>query len=117
MQPILPGTNGPRHRVRADASRSTSAADVRNPDPWRVAVGAAVDHMRRLAGYSLKELAAAIGRDERQVSRWLAGSERPQLDALFAVPSLRQPLVLAIAALAAADGIVIETVITVRKVA
>lgn len=94
-------------------------ADVRKPDvdSWRADVGRAIERMRLLAGLSLKELAAAVVRDERQVSRWIAGTERPQFDALFAVAVLRQPLVVALAELAQHDGVDIVTQITVRKIA
>lgn len=91
--------------------------DVRKPEisDWRLDVGRAIERMRLLAGLSLKELGAAIARDERQVARWIAGTERPQLDALFAVTRLRQPLVVALAELAQADGIEITTHIELRR--
>jgi transcriptional regulator with XRE-family HTH domain len=93
-------------------------ADLRKADgpDWRAAIGAALERTRLLAGFaSLKELAAAIGRDERQIARWIAGTERPQFDALFAVAGLRQPLVVALAELAQHDGVDIVTQITVRR--
>ena len=80
----------------------------------RAQVGAAIRRAANLVGWSLKELAGAVNRDERQVARWIAGAERPQFDALFAVEALRQPLVVALAELAG-DGVEIVTEIRVRR--
>lgn len=62
---------------------------------------------------SFKEFADRIGCHPDQVSRWIEGKERPQLDAIFAVPALRGPLVIALAALA--EDIDVSTTITVRR--
>jgi transcriptional regulator with XRE-family HTH domain len=84
---------------------------------WREKVGRAVDRARQLRGWNLDEFAEAVKRDARQVARWINGTERPQFDAIYAVPSLRQPMVIALCELAG-DGVEIETVIrVVRKVA
>ena len=90
-------------------------ADLRKAetDRWRCAVGLAVERVVSLCGWSLKEFAAAVGRDERQVARWITGRERPQFDALFAVEQLRQPTIQALAELAG-DGVEIETVVRLR---
>lgn len=74
-------------------------------------VGKAIQRAMSLRGWSLKEFAAAVDRDERQVARWLNGEERPQFDAMFAREDFRQPLVLALAELA---GPVFEIETTVR---
>lgn len=87
-------------------------AEIEAPD-WRPMIGAAIEQAQLACKWSLKELADKVQRDERQVSRWIAGTERPQMDALFAVEALRQPLVVALAALA--DGVEIVTQITVRR--
>lgn len=92
-------------------------ADLRKPEPpddWRLAVGAAIRRAMILRGWSLKEFAHAVDRDERQCARWMDGTERPQLDTLFAVATLRQPLVQAFGELAGAD---VHTTITMRRVA
>jgi hypothetical protein len=80
-------------------------AQLRKPeiDQWRFAIGRAIERAMTLAGWSLKEFAAAVDRDERQCARWITGGERPQFDALFAVASLRQPLIQAFAELAGVD--------------
>jgi len=48
------------------------------------------------AGLSLKEFAAKVGKDERQMARQMEGQERPQIEAVFAVPEFRAPLVIAL---------------------
>lgn len=119
MTDILTHLDRARHRRLPDAAAAPLKAVLRKADVdnWRADVGQVIERMRLLAGLSLKELAAAIVRDERQVARWIVGTERPQFDALFAVAVLRQPLVVALAELAQADGIDIVTQITVRRIA
>lgn len=77
-------------------------------------LGAAIERTMHLAGLNLDQFASLVGRDARQVRRWMDGSERPQFDRLFAIPALRQPLVIALAEMAEQD-VVIDTVITVRR--
>lgn len=81
---------------------------------WRARVGRVVDRARQLRGWSLKELAAAVDRDERQVARWLTGEERAQFDVLGAVESFRQPLFLAFAE-RLGQSVEVETVVRVRR--
>jgi len=93
-------------------------ADLRLPemDAWREQIGHAIQRAVSLLGWTLKEFAAAVKRDERQCARWINGSERPQFDVLFAVEALRQPLVLALAE-RAGQGVEIETTIHLRRIA
>ncbi len=90
-----------------------SLPDIRKADidGWRARVGLVVARVK--GERSLKEFADLIDRDERQVKRWIEGTDRPQFDALFAVKALRVPLVVALAELA--EDARVETVITVRK--
>lgn len=99
-----------------DLPKRMAKANLRKTDvaDWRVQIGGAVERTRTLSQLSLKEFADAIGRDERQVARWIAGTERPQFDAIFGVEILRGSLVQALAELA--DGVVVETVVTIRRV-
>jgi transcriptional regulator with XRE-family HTH domain len=85
-------------------------------DDWRELIGGALERIRLLCGLSLKEFAHTIGRDERQVARWIAGTERPQMDAIFAVESFRRPTIVALAELAG-DGVEVVTEIRVRRLA
>src|SRR4029077_252856 len=102
--------------LRTDIRPRMAKADVRKAErrEWREEVGAAIERAVGLCGWSLKEFAAAGGRDERQCARWLTGQERPQFDVLFAVDALRVSLVQALAELAGHD-IEIETTIRIRR--
>ena len=92
-------------------------ADLRKADQpeFRLRVGSAIQRAMHLRGWSLKEMAAAVARDPRQVARWIEGVERPHFDALFAIEELQQPLVVALAELVARQDVEIETVIRVRR--
>lgn len=86
-------------------------ADLRKPDAdWKTAVGRVIRQVRGVL--SLKEFAAAICRDERQVARWEAGLEHAQIAAIFAVEGFRSALVIALAELA---GLETETTIRARR--
>lgn len=93
-------------------AKATLKSDINGePDGWREAIGRAIERAMFLRGWSLKEFAAAVGRDERQCARWITGGERPQFDTLFAVEALRQPLIQAMAELV---GVKVRTTITLR---
>jgi hypothetical protein len=80
---------------------------------FRSEIGRALARAFALAGWTtVKEAAAQINRERAQVSRWIAGTERPQFDALFNVPALREPLCVALAELADAD---VRTTIEFRR--
>lgn len=91
-------------------------ADLRKADDaaWKVNVGRAIERVKGLSGLTLKEFADAVQRDERQVARWISGAERPQVDAILAAESLRQPLIIALAELAGA-GVDVETTVRIRR--
>ena len=93
-------------------------ADLRKaePQPWKAEIGHAIQRAMSLRGWTLKEFAAAVERDPRQCARWIDGSERPQLDVLFAVAELRQPLIVALAEVAG-EGVEVQTVVTIRRTA
>jgi len=116
MASSLASTADSRHRLLPEKSGGQAKVDLRKAedDTWRLAVGQAVEDTRLLAKLSLKEFADAVERDERQVARWIAGTERPQFDVLFAVEGFRQLLVIALARLAG-NGVQIETTIRIRR--
>lgn len=119
MNSILPAAAGARHLDRLERVPAVMAkADLKlkNREPWRTSVGAAVRRCFALAGLSQKEAAALLQLDPAQVQRWIAGSERPQVDTIFSVEQLRQPFVVALAEMAGA-GIEVTTAITIRRVA
>jgi len=81
---------------------------------FREEIGRAIQRAIGLAGLSQKEAAGEIGRDAAQLARWIAGTERPQFDALFAVERLREPLCVALAQMSGAD---VQLEIKFRKTA
>jgi hypothetical protein len=105
-----------RHRVIPDVHPEMLTADLRKPegDTWRVDIGRTVQRSMTLLGWSLKEFAGAVGRDPRQCARWMDGTERPQLDVIFAVRDLRRVFVIAVSELAGAE-VEIETTIRIRR--
>jgi ribosome-binding protein aMBF1 (putative translation factor) len=104
-----------RHLLRSEIRPRMAKADLRKTETgWLSTVGKAIQRAASLVGWSLKELADHVGRDERQIARWINGAERPQFDALFAVEELRPALVMAIAEMAG-DGVELETTIRIRK--
>lgn len=115
MPATLPNTPAARHHLLPDTRPAMAKADLRKADigDWREVIGRAVERTRTLTQRSLKEFADAIGRDERQVARWIAGRERPQFDAIFAVAALRGSLVIALAELA--EDIEVSTTIRIRS--
>jgi hypothetical protein len=101
--------NGRARRPMAKAS----LPDVRKADEgdFKEQVGRAVRSAR--GKLSLKEFAAAIGRDERQCKRWEDGKERPHVDAFLPVPEIHARFSEAYARLS--DDIEVETVIRIRR--
>jgi hypothetical protein len=74
------------------------AADLRKAEhPDWLELGQAVERTRTLCRLSLKEFADALRRDERQVARWIAGTEQAQAAVIFAVERFRRPFVVALA--------------------
>lgn len=86
----------------------------KNETAWRAQIGQAVQRCFALAGVTQKEAAALLERDAAQIARWISAVERAQIDAIFAVERLRQPLVQAFAELAG-DGVEVETTIRIRR--
>ena len=80
---------------------------------FQAEIGQCVARARLLVGWSKKELAAQVNKDEAQISRWEAGKERPQMDALWSVAEMRGPLVIALAELSGRFDV--TTVMTERK--
>lgn len=95
-----------RHRELAEIEPRMLRADLRNAEAvnFRAEVGACLQRAASLLGWSLKELAGHLDRDERQVARWLNGTERVQVDVVFDCEELRQPFAYQLARLSGADG-------------
>lgn len=94
-----------RHRELSEIRPAMAKADLRNAESidFRAEIGACLQRAASLLGWSLKQLAAAVKRDERQVARWLNGQERVQLDVVFDCEELRQPFALQLSKLSGAD--------------
>lgn len=115
MSPMVLDSPAATHHKRLEQARPVMAkADLKNLESWREGLGKAVARALALAGLSQKEAAAAVGRDTAQIARWVAGTERPQLDTLFAVEALRQPLVIALAELSGAAEV--TTTIKLKRI-
>ena len=85
-----------RHRMSLEAVRPTMAkAQIKSLEvrDFRAEIGQAIERAISLAGWTKKEAAGELGVEPAQLSRWIAGTERPQLDRLFAVEALRWPLI------------------------
>lgn len=104
-------------RTMCEVSRRPAKAQLTECETaaWMTAIGRAIDRARQDCGWNVSEFADHVKRDRAQVSRWIAGTERPQFDVLFAVETLRVPIVLRLAALS--DALDVATVITVRRMA
>lgn len=118
MPPSLADGVAKGHLLTAEIRANRMAkADLRTAEiNWRERLGWAVGRVQQLSGLSLKEFAEAVGRDERQVARWITADERAQWDAIARVESLRQLVVIAVAE-AMGTGIEIDTVVRIRRTA
>ena len=92
-QPVLPDT----------AKGHMAKADARKPDTaWNAMIGAAIQRAI-LAVWETNQLAAhEIGVDDAEFGKWMSGARRAQMDKLFAVERLRQPLMAELSKLAGA---------------
>jgi len=101
MSDSLRSTPVVRQRVLPEKSGKPLRASLRKAesDDAMAEIGGCLDDARRAVGWSLKELAAALNRDERQVQRWIDGKENANIAAIFLVVELRQPIVIALARL------------------
>lgn len=103
-----------RHRVIGEMRPSMLKADLPKGETvsFLSEIGACLDAARREVGWTVDQLAAELDRDAKQVARWMRGEERTQVDAVFRVPALRQPFVVALARLASCD---VKTTIEIRR--
>lgn len=118
MGPTVSSLAPAAHLSRLEGAPAVMAkADLKKREtPWRVQVGHAIQRCFALAGVSQKEGAALLNRDPAQIARWMSGDERAQLDAIFAVDRLRQPIVIALAELAG-EGVTITTMVQIKRLA
>lgn len=110
MSRIVSPSAAAGHPVSLDIGRPVMAkAGVQILDiDWPRAIGLAVERAIAMCGWSKKEAAAKVGVDPAEFGKWLTGERRPQLDRLFAVQDLREPLVICLAGLASNVEVVTE---------
>lgn len=111
-QPNLPTpllvTEKPRKQAKA-ALRGVGKAENALWKKW----GEAVSDVRHSLRLNLQEFAGELEKDERQVGRWEAGIERPQVELLLAKPRLAGPMLIALAQ--REQNVTVDTVIHVRR--
>lgn len=114
MGATLPNADALSHRERLEQLRPPMAKAVMkteiagNP---RELVGTALGRAIAIVGLSIKEAAALMNRDAAQVSRWIAGAERVQVDAVYGT-KLHGPF--AIEQARDAGDCIVETTVTYR---
>lgn len=99
-----------RHRISLEHVKPKPAkAELKKLEqPFRALIGAAIQRAISLAGWSQKEAAGVLGVDVAQISRWIAGTERPQFDVLLACEPLRWPLIQCLAQLDDKNEVITE---------
>lgn len=110
-----------RHRLLPEKADQMAEAVLRKAEKAdsMKEIGTALDEARHTLRWSLKELTREIERatgrkrDERQVARWIEGTERQQFDALLAVEPLKPLLLIALAR--TSEQIEVETTIRIRR--
>src|SRR3990167_971448 len=104
-------TEKPRKQAKASLPAVRKAEMERQWLKW----GACVDEVRGMFRLTLQQFAAEVGKDERQVARWIEGKERPQIETVLAVDRFQGPMLIALGR--SAYGVEVDTVIHVRRTA
>jgi ribosome-binding protein aMBF1 (putative translation factor) len=102
------------HRVIGEKRPRMLKADLPKGETvdFLAEIGRCLDFARRMAGWTVDQLARELERDSKQVARWMRGEERTQVDVVFGVKELRGPFVIALAELADCE---IETTVRIRR--
>lgn len=115
MPPSLANTAVLTPRERLEAVRPVAAKVLTNREnspERRELVGSALGRAIAIVGLSIKEAAVLLNRDAAQVSRWIAGTERVQVDAVYGT-KLHGPF--AIEQARDAGDCIVETTVTYRR--
>jgi len=93
------------HPVSLDIGKARMAkADVQLPDiDWNGVISSAIRRAVKDVWEDHKVAAGEIGVDASEFGKWLNGTRRPQLDKLWSIARLRQPLCVRFAQLAGAE--------------
>ena len=75
--------------------------------------GGCIGEVQGVFRMTLQEFAAALQKDERQVARWIAGQERPQIETVLSVERFAGPMLIALARVE--SGVEVDTVIHVKR--
>ena len=110
MSPSIGQPSLPTPLLLTEKSARMAKADLRKSeiDPYYAQLGGCVRDVQHAFGLTLQEFAAELGKNESQVRRQMEGKERPQIEAVFAVPRFQGPLVIALARLASDVDVVTE---------
>jgi hypothetical protein len=112
-QPSLPTplllSEKPRKQAKATLKDVRKAENTVLWTKW----GAAIEDVQCLFRLTLKEFAAELQKDERQVQRWIEAKERPQIETVMSVARFEPPLLIALAQ--RTSGVSVDTVIHVRR--
>jgi hypothetical protein len=100
----------------ADERARMAKASVRKADNPHAEMGAVVVAVRQASGLNLDEFALAIKKDPRQVKRWEEATDRPQIEAIYAVDAFKALVVEAMAR-PIGQRVAVKTVITIEKTA
>lgn len=103
-------------RLLPERAKGMAKAHPVKPEQTHAAMGAVVALTRKLSHLNLDEFAQRCGKDPRQIARWESLTERPQIEAVWAVSEF-QPLVLEAMAALASCRVETETVIRIRRIA
>lgn len=114
MAPTVPNPSRVDLLPTAESRAQMAKATLRKAE--NNAAGDAIAEARHSLGWTLKDFAREVKRGERQLARWEEGTEHPQLDTLFAIVVLRQPLIIALAK-RAGFGVGVQTTITIQQAA
>ena len=106
---LLPEKRGKQAKASLKHVRKAEMAQVWSK--W----GTAIEYVQCEFRLTLKEFAAELKKDERQVQRWIEAKERPQIETVMAVPRFEPVMLIALAQ--RTDGVQVDTVIHVRRTA
>jgi hypothetical protein len=109
---VASSTESRPRTIRDVSPRMAKAALTDRENRGAVLLGHAIQRALSLLGWTVDRCALECKRDRAQVSRWISGTERPQIDTLLLIEEFRQPFAVAIAEVAGCD---VRTVIEVRR--